>query len=133
MSKYQTHKEYKEDGWVELSDTTVDASDSDNFLIDISRLMKDNEEFKNLEDKPREEVTEDKKEVKDAGNIYDIKHFIRDNISKIKTDKELQEELRTKIERLKKLLKPEGTEFAQLMTLENYVNDMLNEDIGDKD
>lgn len=132
MSKYQTHQEYKKD-WVELSNIEVDGEDIDNFLIDIFGVMNDNEEYRDLEKKPKEEVTEQQKEVKGAGNIFDIKHFIRDNFDEIKTNKELQAELKAKIERLKKLLKPDGTEYAQLLLLENHVNDMLNEGIEDDD
>jgi len=131
-NKYQTHEEYKKD-WVELSKTEVDSEDIDNFLIDIFKVMNDNEEYKDLEENPKEEVTEQQKEVQGAGNIFDIKHFIRDNINEIKTNKELQAELKAKIERLKKLLKPDGIEYAQLLMLENHVNDMLNEGIGDDD
>jgi len=135
MSKYQTHQEYKKD-WVVLSDKKVDATDPDNFLIDICLMITESDEYQDLTEKPnfgREEASEEQKEVNGADNIYTLKHFIAENIKDIKTDKDLQQTIKGKLERLKKLIKPEGTEFAQLMLLELQINDMIEKNIEEDD
>jgi len=121
----------------ELSNIKVDNQNADDFLIDICRIMKDNEEYQGLSEAPNfgiEQVSEDRKEIKEADNVYTIKHFIVNNLKKIESERELQYEIKAKLERLKKIiLNQEGAEYATLMMLELQINDMLNEDIGEKD
>ena len=116
----------------DLSDIKV-SDDEEMFLFDICRIMKDNKEYQDLSEKPnfgREVVTEDQKEIKEADNVFTIKHFIANNYKKLKSDKELQKEIKVKLERLKKIIvNQESTEYAQLMIIELQINDMLNEDI----
>lgn len=118
----------------ELQDLSTKTADNDNpedFLIDIMRIMKDNEEYNELTKKPnfgREEVSDDQKEIKEADNVYTIKHFIANNYDKIKKDRTLQKEIQLKLERLRKIIvNQESTEFAQLMLLELQISGMLNE------
>ena len=133
----ENKKEIKPSSLQDLSDIKVDNNNEDDFLIDICRIMKNNEEYQELSEKPNfgiEVVSEDRKEVKEADNVYTIKHFVANNLKKIESDKHLQKEIKTKLDRLKKIIvNQEGTEYAQLMMLELQINDMLNEDIGDND
>lgn len=135
MSKYQTHEQYKQD-WVVLSDKKVDATDPDNFLIDICLMIRESDEYQDLTEKPnfgREEATEEQVEVNGADNVYTLKHFIAENIKDVRTDKKLQQTIKGKLERLKKLIKPEGTEYAQLMLLELQINDMIQKSIEEEE
>lgn len=115
----------------DLSNKSANNDNSEDFLIDIMLIMKDNEEYNELTKKPnfgREEVTNDQKEIKEADNVYTIKHFIAKNYDKIRKDRTLQKEIQLKLERLRKIIvNQESTEFAQLMLLELQISGMLNE------
>lgn len=117
----------------DLSNIAIDNDNSDDFLIDICRLMRNNDEYHDLSEKPnfgREEVSVDRKEVKEADNVYTLKHFVHSNINKIRVDKNLQKEIKQKLERIKKtIVDKDSTEFAQLMMLELNIDDMLGKDI----
>lgn len=117
----------------ELSNIKVDNDNSEDFLIDICRLMKNNEEYHDIENKPNfgiEELTEERKKVKDADNVYTIKQFVTNNFATVKKDKKLQHEIKIKLERLKNIvLNKTSAEYATLRILELQINDMLNEDI----
>jgi len=114
--------------WEELSTKTADNKNGEDFLIDVCRIMKDNEEYKDIK---REEVLEEQKEVREADNVFTLGHFIQANLKKISKDKMLQLEIKAKLERLKKIIKKEGTEFAKLLLLELQINDMLEKNIED--
>ena len=116
----------------QLSDTKIDGVTSDDFLIGIGQLVFNGEGIEELEKEEREEISAERKVIRDADNIYTIKHFIRDNLSLIKKDRALQVEIQKKTERLRKLIKEDGTELAAIRMTELLINDMLNEDIGEE-
>lgn len=119
----------------ELSDVKVDNLNNEDFLIDICRLMKNNDEYQDLTKKPNfgfEEISEQRQEVIDVGDIFTLKNFIRDNIKKVRLDKKLQKEIKVRIERLKPtIVKKDGVVDAELRMFESLIDDMLNEGVGD--
>ena len=114
-----------------LSDTTVNCEDNDSFLIDIGKLVFTAEGLEELAKEDREEVSKERKAVREADNIYTVKHFIRDNLKLVKKDRKLQEEIKKKTTRLKSITKEGETEYAAILMTELLINDMLEEDIGE--
>ncbi len=136
----KTHEEYRKEN-VELSETTIDnGPGEDDFLISIAMLMQDNDEYQGLLKEKNfgiKEKTKEQKIVADADNVFTIKHFIRENLKEVQKNKELQENLKARIIKLKKLreTQPGGskTEEATLITLEAFIDSMLDKDTGEKD
>ena len=114
-----------------LSNTTVNFDNNEDFLIDIGKLVFTAEGMEELEKEEREEISEDRKAIRDADNIFTIKHFIRDNLQLVKKDRKLQEEIKKKTTRLKSIIKEGETEYAAILMTELLINDMLEEDIGE--
>jgi hypothetical protein len=117
----------------DLSTIKADNSNSEDFLIDICRLINNSEEYKDIETKPnfgREELPEERKKIREADNVYTIGQFITNNYKKVKSDRKLQLEIKLKLERLKKLIvNTSSTESAKIKMLELQINDMLSEDL----
>lgn len=124
--KEQTPKDTQD-----LSNIELDMSDSENFLIDIGKLVKQSAGQYDYLLKEKNfgvrELTEDQKEVKTADNIFTLRNFMRDNFNEIRKNPVLQRELKLKIENLKRTTVKDGPERALLMTLEMQINDLIQD------
>jgi len=120
----------------DLSNTIIDNKTSEDFLIDICRVMQDNQEYQELMQKPNaglDNLTPEQKEIRKADNIFTIKYFIAENYEKIKKNKQLIKELLHKIRFFKKITQDQqSTEYAQIIIIEMNLSTLLTELEGEE-